>query len=186
MMFGAGTGEGERMAGAASSRSASSSTENLATVRTRSQLESLAISGTAGTEELDETLLDADSESEMETNMETKPDGAQPPTLGSDSLHTAATEDRDEVFDEAMKDVSSSNATADSAGQHFSTGGGHATVKAARKVVSCRRQLNPTPTTTESASFSTSFTNGGDERILSCNISHNLQREQPHLTHLTR
>ena len=163
------------MAGAASSPSASSSMENLATVRTRSQLESLAISRKAGEEELDETILDADSESEMETNMEIKPEGARPPTLGTGSLSTAATDDPDDVFDEAMKDVSSSNATAGSAELHFSIGGGHATVKAARKAASSRRQLNPAPTTTESASFATSFTNGGDERILTCNISHNLR-----------
>ena len=149
------------MAGAVSSRSAPSSTENFATVRTRSQLESLAISRKAGEEELDETILDADSESEMETNMEIKPDGARPPTLGTGSLSTAATDDPDDVFDEAMKDVSSSNATAGSAELHFSIGGGHATVKAARKAASSRRQLNPAPTTTESASFATSFTNGG-------------------------
>ena len=54
-------------------------------------------------------------------------------------------------------------------------GGAHATIKAARKAASSRRQLNPAPSAVERASYRTSFTNGGDERILRCNILHNLK-----------
>ena len=53
MMFGAGTGEGEQRAGAASSKP-SGTTSHLATVRTRSQLESLRISKGGKEEELAE------------------------------------------------------------------------------------------------------------------------------------
>ena len=35
--------------------------------------------------------------------------------------------------------------------------------------------MNPVPTSLEHARFSTSFTSGGDERILRCTISHNLK-----------
>ena len=185
-MFGAGTGEGEQRAGAASSKP-SATTSHLATVRTRSQLESLRISKGGEEEELNEALLDEDSDAEMEdkknkveavTRMDTDSDHqftGMPPVEAATASQVAP-EDLNEVFDETMesRDGTAAGTTTVLAVQHISIESGHATVKAARKVASSRRQLSPAPTTTESATFHTSFTDGGDECMRSA-LQHHSQ-----------
>ena len=79
-------------------------------------------------------------------------------------------EEKDDDYSEVFEDKTAKEIVPD-----LDIGGAHTTVKAARRAASSRRQLNPSPTVVERASFSTSFTSGGDERILRCHISHNLK-----------
>ena len=79
-------------------------------------------------------------------------------------------EEKDDDYSEVFDDKTAKEIVPD-----LDIGGAHTTVKAARRAASSRRQLNPFPTVVERASFSTSFTSGGDERILRCHISHNLK-----------
>ena len=130
------------------------------TVRTRGQLNSLT-KVKRSAEELDEALLDEDSEGEtkmskMETDQEADKSGGN-------------TEELNDVFEDTPPDMPGSKMP------DLDIGGAHSTVKAARRAASSRQQLNPVPTSLEHARFSTSFTSGGDERILRCTISHNLK-----------
>ena len=79
-------------------------------------------------------------------------------------------EEKEDDYSEVFEDKTAKEPVPD-----LDIGGAHTTVKAARRAASSRRQLNPSPSVVECASFSTSFTSGGDERILRCHISHNLK-----------
>ena len=145
---------GELAAGAAKG-SARSTTDS---IRTRGQLSSSITSRSKSAKEhLDETLLDEDSDTE---------------TGGSKMEIDQAGNKKDDTHDVFEDDVSK---TVNETAAELEIGGAHATIKAARRVASSRRQLNPAPSVVERASFHTSFTYGGDECILHCNISHNLK-----------
>ena len=65
---------------------------------------------------------------------------------------------KDDTHDVFEDDVSK---TVNETAVELEIGGAHATIKAARRAASSRRQLNPAPSAVERASFHTSFTNGG-------------------------
>ena len=177
MIIGLGTGEGEPVAGAASGEL------RLSDVRTRSQLDTLHRSAMGShqepPEDMDESLLDVDSETEesvgaaagdqpgssMELTPEEKRDGQ--------AEHKSGEEDEGPVYDSDMVSSGHNRPTLVKF-KNLDIGTGHATVIAARKAASSRRHLNPSPTTVEQGASRPNFTGGGDERVLRCNIVHNI------------
>ena len=174
MIIGLGTGEGEPEAGAGSGKL------RLSEVRTRSQLDTLHKSAMGShqepPEEMDESLLDVDSETEEsvgaaagdqpEPGMERTPDEKR----DGQAEHKSGEEDEGPVDESDM--VSSGHNCPKF--KNLDIGTGHATVIAARKAASCRRHLNPSPTTVDQGAGRPNFTGGGDERVLRCNIVHNI------------
>ena len=164
MIFGPGYGEGGPEAGAASADT--NRPTDPAAVRTRGQLDRLvmmkALAESKKREEVDESILDEDSESE---DKRSRGDSAMEADSASEDVF------RDE--EKSAESESESSVSPFSTQDVFEIGKGQAMVIAARKAASGRRHLNPSPTTTEKASSRTTFTSGGDERVLRCNILHN-------------
>ena len=182
MIFGLGPGEGEQAAGAASA--SATGNRGIGLVRTRSQLEShrkksdMEKQQEATEEAMDESLLD-EEESETEgheagtaaaAEAVTKPEVS---VFESQKASTERTESSVEDDDRVFVDESDLESVKREP-KNFDIGNGHATVIAARKAASSRRQLNPSPTTVEQGEGRPSFTWGGDERVLRCNIVHNI------------
>ena len=200
MIFGLGPGEGEQAAGAASA--SATGNRGIGSVRTRSQLEShrqksdMEKQQEATEEAMDESLLD-EEESETEgheagtaaaAEAVTKPEVSAPKTQHSlEESQKASTErtessaeDDDRVFVDESDLVSVKREP-----KNFDIGNGHATVIAARKAASSRRQLNPSPTTVKQGEGRPSFTWGGTKGFLDatlCTTSTVGPLSPPHLT----
>ena len=122
-------------------------------------------------EAMDESLLD-EEESETEgheagTAAVTKPEVSVPKIQHSleesRKASTERTESSVEEDDRVFEDESDSESEK-SEPKNFDIGNGHATVIAARKAASSRRQLNPSPTTVEQGEGRPSFTWGGGRK----------------------
>ena len=177
MIIGLGTGEGEPVAGAASGEL------RLSDVRTRSQLDTLHRS-TMGSlqeppEDMDESLLDVESETEESVGAAA---GDQPGSSmalipgekrDGQAEHKSGEEDEGPV-DESDMVSGGHNRPTTVKYKNLDIGTGNATVIAARKAASSRRHLNPSPTTVESGVVRPRFSSGGGERVLRCNIVHNI------------
>ena len=173
MIFGPGPGEGEQAAGAASA--SVTGNRGIDSVRTRSQLEShrqksdtemqQEATEEATEEAMDESLLDEeDSETEgheagtaaaSEAVARTEGSVLESQKASTERTESSA-EDDDRVFVDESDLVSVKREP-----KNFDIGNGHATVIAARKAASSRRQLNPSPTTVEQGEGRPSFTWGG-------------------------
>ena len=181
MITGAGIGEGEQSTGAASIMAAVAVETlvqtDMASVRTRLQLERCSRSGSGPSsskeEDIDESLLDEDSKSKDKMQTDDKVENIEDKEGAEENIS-------EDVFEDDQDDLDDESASAKDTirivpAPALNIGSGHSTVKAARRVASSLRQLNPSPNAIEVAKFNTSFTNGGDERILQCNISYNLR-----------
>ena len=137
MIIGPGFGEGGPEAGAASADT--NCPTDPAAVRTRAQLDKLvrlkARAESKKKEEIDESLLDEDSESEDKGS---RGDSAMDADSASEDVF------RDE--EKSAESGSESGVSPLSTQDVFEIGKGHAMVIAARKAASCRRHLNPSPT----------------------------------------
>ena len=173
MIFGLGPGEGEQAAGAASA--SATGNRGIGSVRTRSQLEShrqnsdiekqQEATEEATEEAMDESLLD-EEESETEGHEAGTAAAAEAVTkpevsgLESQKASTERTESSVEDDDRVFVDESDLESVKREP-KNFDIGNGHATVIAARKAASSRRQLNPSPTTVEQGECRPCFTWGG-------------------------
>ena len=169
MIFGLGSGEAEQAAGAASA--SATGNRGIGLVRTRSQLEShrqksdMEKQQEATEEAMDESLLD-EEESETEGHEAGTAAAAEAVTksevsvLESQKASTERTESSAEDDDRVFVDESDLESVKREP-KNFDIGNGHATVIAARKAASSRRQLNPSPTTVEQGEGRPSFTWGG-------------------------
>ena len=189
MIIGAGIGEGEQSTGAASTVVATAAATaavastpaltDMASVRTRLQLERCSRSSSEPIrnkeEDIDESLLDEDSESEDRMQTDEKMEKLDTKAGSEENISEDVFEADQGDLDEDDVSASAKDIIRVVPAPALNIGSGHSTVKAARRAASSLRQLNPSPNTSEVAKFRTSFTNGGDERILRCNISHNLR-----------
>ena len=175
MIIGLGTGEGGPGAGAASA--SNTNPPVMAAIRTRAQLDKLVmlkarVDSEKKEEERDESLLDDDSETEDRgINAVSATDAESASAMETESASGSVFRDEDGNTESDLESGFSPASTC----VELDIGKGHATVTAARRAASCRRQLNPSPTTTEKAGIRTTFTSGGDERVLRCNIVHNIK-----------
>ena len=175
MIIGPGIGEGGPGAGAASASNINPPV--MAAIRTRAQLDKLVmlkarVDSQKKNEEMDESLLDDDSETEDKgINAVSATDAESASAMETESASESVFRDEDGNTESDSESGPSPASTC----MELDIGKGHATVIAARRAASCQRQLNPSPTTTEKAGTRTTFTSGGDERVLRCNIVHNIK-----------